>query len=827
MELFTESKRALRGVRSRPGFTATTLAALGLGIGLNTAIFSLVHGVLLRSLPYREPDRIVRVWESRPPPSGFGQPRRSPKGEGGPRMKVDSAEIAAFSMDHFRAWRESTEVFESMAVYQGRSFNLTGGSEPLRVEAESVSPSLFSLLGVEPLLGRAFSAEEEAPGRDRVAILSHGLWQRVFGGDETIVGSTIRLDGEPYDVVGVMPRSFRFPQPATELWVPLPDVDPEPLPPGAIRIELVPVVAKLLPGVSIEQAEAAGQAFLDRYRSTSKAPPEMERDVSIHLTSLHEQLARGIRPALLVLFVAVTFVLLIVCANVANLFLARAQSRETEMALRAALGAGRSRLARQLLAESLTYALAGGALAIAVATLCLRLVRLALPSSPWLEEVALDGPVVAFNLGVALLTALLVGLLPAIRASQVDVVRGLKGSAGSGPRGRLSRNALAVAEVALALVLFAAAGLMLRSFMNLARNDPGYEPRDVLTFRLSLPETKYPDGAARRAFFDALRERLSALGGVSASGIVNSLPLDQERMITLLDIEGRPRLPDPMRMPRASVRIVSPDFFRAMGIRLSSGRAPDEGDQAGAPPVVVVNESLAGRYFEGEDPLSARIHRMGAIVGVVSDFRQEGLDRDPEPEIYFDYRQAPDAMSEAISRMSVAVRYDPRTSGLIESVKAAIHGLDPELPLADVRTMEARLEESVARPRLYALLLSFFAGVALVIAVSGVASVVSYQAAERTRENGLRMALGATPREILGRSLKDGWKILAFGLSFGLTGAFFVGRMLSSVLFQVSPFDPWTLGSVCLVLGTATLAASAIPARRAARMDPVTALRYE
>jgi putative ABC transport system permease protein len=809
MELATESKRALRGVLSRPLFTATTLAALGLGIGLNTAIFSLVHAVLLRSLPYREPDRIVRVWESRP------------------RMGEDSAEVAAFSMDHFRAWRESTDVFESMAVYQDRSFNLTGGSEPLRVEAQSVSPALFSLLGVEPLLGRAFSAEEETPGGDRVALLSHGLWQRVFGGDEGIVGRTIRLDGEPYDVVGVMPRTFRFPQPSVELWVPLPDVDPEPLPPGAMRIELVPVVAKLLPGVSIEQAEAEGQAFLDRYRSMSDAPPELERDVAIHLTSLHDQLARPIRPALLVLFVAVTFVLLIVCANVANLFLARAQGRETEMALRAALGAGRSRLARQLLAESLTYALAGGALAIVVATLGLRLVRLALPSSPWLEEVALDGPVVAFNLGIALLTALLVGLLPAIRASQVDVVSGLKGRAGSGPRGRLSRNALAVAEVALALVLFAAAGLMLRSFMNLAQNDPGYEPRDVLTFRLSLPETKYPDGAARRAFFDALRERLSALSGVSASGLVNTLPLDQERMVTLLDIEGRPRPADRMQMPRASVRIVSPDFFRAMGIRLTSGRALDEGDQVGAPPVVVVNELLARRYFEGEDPLSARIHRMGAIVGIVSDFRQEGLDRDPEPEVYFDYRQVPDAMSEAISRMSVAVRYDPRSSGLVESVKAAIHGLDAELPLADVRTMEARLDESVARPRLYAILLSFFAGVALVLAVSGVASVVSYQAAERTRENGLRMALGATPREILGRSLNDGWRILAFGLLLGLAGAFFVGRMLSSVLFQVSPFDPWTLSSVCLVLGTATLAASAIPARRAARMDPVTALRYE
>jgi putative ABC transport system permease protein len=809
MELVTESKRALRGVLSRPLFTAAILAALGLGIGLNTAIFSLVRGVLLRSLPYRDPERIVRVWESRP------------------RMGEDSAEVAAFSMDHFRAWRESTDVFESMAVYQDRSFNLTGGSEPLRVEAQSVSPSLFSILGVAAHLGRAFSKEEEARGRDRVALLSHGLWQRVFGGDEAIVGRTVRLDGETYDVVGVMPRTFRFPDSAVELWVPLPDVDPEPLPPGAVRIELVPVVAKLRSGVSIEQAEAAGQAFLDGYRRTSPSPPELERDISIHLTSLHDQLTRPIRPALLVLFVAVTFVLLIICANVANLFLARAQGREGEMALRSALGAGRGRLARQLLVESLFYALAGGALAIAVAMLCLRLVRFALPSSPWLQEVALDAPVAAFNLAIALLTALLVGLLPALRASRVDVVSGLKASASGGPRGHFSRNALAVAEVALALVLFAAAGLMLRSFMNLAGNDPGYEPRDVLTFRISLPETKYPDGPSRRAFFDTLRERLSALPGVSASGLVNTLPLDQERMVTMLDIEGRPRPADRMQMPRASVRIVSPGFFRAMGIRLTTGRALGEDDQAGAPPVVVVNESLVRLYFEGEDPLAARLHRSGAIVGVVSDFRQEGLDRDPEPEIYFDYRQVPDEMGEAIERMSVAVRYDPDASGLVESVKAAIGGLDDEIPLADVRTMEARLEESVARPRLYALLLSFFAGVALVIAVTGVASVVSYQAAERTRENGLRMALGATPRQILRRSLSDGWRILALGLALGLAGSFFIGRMLSSVLFQVSPFDPGTLLTVSLALGAAILAASAIPARRAARMDPVTALRYE
>jgi predicted permease len=810
MDLLIESKRALRGVLSRPLFALTVVTALGLGIGLNTAIFSLVHAVLLRSLPYRDPDRIVRVWESRP------------------RMGENAADVAAFSMDHFRAWRDSSDAFEAMAVHQDRSFNLTGGSEPLRVEAQSVSPALFPLLGVEPLLGRAFVSEEQVPGRHRVAILSYGLWARVFGADQSILGRTLHLDGFPYQVVGVMPRSFRFPDPGVELWVPLPDVPPEPLPPGAMRIELVPVVAKLAPGVSIEEAEAAGQAFLDRYRGESKAPPELEREVRIHLTSLHEQLTRPIRGALLVLFVAVSSVLLIVCANVANLFLARSQGRETEMALRSALGAGRGRLVKQLLAESLAYALAGSVLAVAVATLCLRFMRLALPPNRWIDEVSMDAPVLAFNLGAAALTALLVGLLPAMRASRVDLVSGLKaGGSGSVSRGRRARNALAIVEVALALVLFASAALMFRSFLNLARNDPGYEPRDVLTFRLSLPEAKYPDGPSRRSFFDDLRARLSTVPGVTASGLVSTLPLDSERMVTFLNIEGRPQPADRMDLPRASVRIVSPGFFRAFGIPLVSGRALEETDRSGAPPVVVVNESVARRYFEGEDPLDRRFHRMGAIVGVASDIHQESLDREPEPEIYMDYRQVPDAMGDALSRMSVALRYDARAPGLIESVKAVIQDLDPELPLADARTMESRLEESVARPRLYSALLAFFAAIALAIAVSGVASVASYQAAERTRENGLRTALGATPGQILGASMRDGFWILAIGVSLGLAGALVAGRMLSSALFQVSPSDPWTLASVVLSLGAATLAATAIPARRAAKMDPVRALRYE
>jgi putative ABC transport system permease protein len=807
--LSTEAKRIVRDAAARPGLTALVLFALALGIGLNTSIFSVVHAVLLRSLPYREPERIVRVWESRP------------------RMGLDSAEIAAFSMDHFRAWRDGNDVFSAMAVYQDQSFNLTGGAEPVRIEGQRVSSVLFSLLGVEPLLGRVFTEEEEGAGSDRVVLLSHGLWRRAFGGDEGIVGRTLHLDGSPYTVVGVMRADFRFPDPTTELWTPLPEAPQDPSPPGAMRIELVPVIAKLAPGVSIEKAEAEGRAFLEHYRGTSPHA-EMERDVEIHLTSLHDQLVRPVRPAILVLFAAVAIVLLIICANLANLFLARGESRGTELAVRAALGASGGRLAKELLLSSLFYGLAGGALGILVAHGSLRLLlALATGDYPFLDQARLDGTVLAFNLVVTTLTALLVGLVPAYRASTADVVSGLKGLTGSRPGGSRSRNALASGEVALALVLFAAAGLLLRSFLALSSLDPGYEPRDVLSFRLSLPETKYADGASRKAFFDALLERLEALRGVEDAGLVNMLPLDRERMVTMFGIEGRPPVADRTQMPRASVRIVSPEFFSAMGIRLLSGRTFSESDRDGSPPVALVNESLARRYFEGEDPVGRRARPIGEIVGVVSDFRQEGLDSEPEPEVYLSYQQIPAPMGEALSSLGVALRFRAGTSGIEDAVESVVRALDPELPLADVRTMEARLEESVARPRLYAVLLSLFALVALVVAASGVYSVVSYQVAERTRENGLRMALGASARDIVAGVLSNGLRILLFGLGLGLAGAFFFNRALTSFLFQVRPFDIATLAAVSLILAAVVLLACALPARRAARMEPMKALRYE
>ncbi len=805
-------KHSLRGLVARPGFTALVVVPLALGIGLNTAIFSAVYTVLLRSLPYEDPQSLVRVWEARP------------------RMGPNAEQMAAFSLDHFRAWRDVNEVFDGMAALGNVSFNLTGGSEPRRIEGENVSPALFPMLGVEPLHGRYFAEDEEIPGRDRVVLLSYNLWQRVFGADTTLVGRDIRLDGSNYTVVGIMPPEFQFPDPSTEFWVPMTMAPVEPATPGEMRIELLPVIAKLKPGVTVGQAEAAAETFLNNLRGTSEMAQRMNEGVAIHLTSLHEQLVAPVRPALLVLLGAVGFVLLIACANVANLFLVRAQGQERDLAVRAALGAGRGRLMQRLFIESVVYGLSGGAAAVLVAYWGVRMLRLLRPSDlPLLENVGINGTVLGFNLAVALVVSVLVGFVPAIHAGRVDLVSGLKGL-GTGlvqaTSGRL-RSLLAAGEVAVALILFVAAGLMFRSFMTLSSVHPGYEPTDVLTFRVNLPATKYEGGPAQRAFYDRLRESLDAISGVHASGIVNQLPLDQGRLITSLAIEGRPPVEDRMNMPRANMRVTSPGFFQALGIRLVRGRGLEQSDGAGAPPVVVINESLAARYFEDEDPLGKRIQRLGEIVGVMADVRQEGLDAEPEPELYLDYRQIPDRMAGILATMSVAVRVDPRQDGIVQEMRRRIQEIDAELPVADLRPMTERLRDSVARPRLYAVLLALFAGLALILAVSGVYSVISYSVSQRTRETGVRIAFGATSSDIIRLVLAEGWKILFWGLGLGLAVSFGLSRYLQSVLFEVEPFDPLTFVVVAVLLGAAVLLASAVPARQAARIDAMKALRYE
>ena len=490
-----------------------------------------------------------------------------------------------------------------------------------------------------------------------------------------------------------------------------------------------------------------------------------------------------------------------------------------------------ARLIMRVLLESILYGLAGGAVGILVAYWGVRMLRLLRPSDlPLLENIGISGAVLGFNFGVAVITAILVGLVPAFRASRIDLVNGLKGL-GTGlvqSTPKRMRNALAVTEVALALLLFIAAGLMFRSFSTLTNVDPGYEPKNVLTFRLNLPSTKYESGTAQKSFYDRLRETLDAVPGVHANGIVNMLPLDQGRFITSLAIEGRPPVEDLMNVPRASMRVTSPGFFQSMGIRLVKGRGLEERDRDGAPRVAVINESLAARYFENEEPLGQRIQRLGEIVGVVADVRQEGLDAAPEPEVYLDYRQVRDPMAgRMLATMSVAARIDPRQAGLVGEVRRRVGEIDAELPLADLRPMSERLRDSVARPRLYAVLLILFAGLALILAVSGVYSVISYSVSQRTRETGVRMAFGATSSDIVRLVSRDGLRILLWGLALGLLASFGLSRYLRSVLFEIEPFDPLTFLIVAMVLGGAVLAASHIPARQASRTDAMKALHYD
>jgi len=811
--LLTDLKHALRGLWARPAFTAMVLIPLTLGIGMNTAIFSVVHAVLLRSLPYENPEALVRVWEARP------------------RMGPDAEQMAAFSMQHFRDWRDDNDVFDGMAAYGDASFNLTAGLEPRRIEGQSVSPALFPMLGVEPLRGRYLSADEEVPGNDRVIVLSYDLWQRQFGADESLVGNTILLDGLSYDVIGIMPPSFQFPDRATEFWVPQVMAPPAPMRPGEMRIELTPVMAKLKAGVSAASAEASAETFLNHLRGTSEMASRMNEGVTIHLTSMREQLVRPVRAPLMVLSIAVGFVLLIACANVANLFLVRARSRERDLAVRVALGAGRGRLVGRLLVESLTFGLVGGVLGTIVAFWGVRALRLLRPAElPLLDSVEIDGTVLAFNFAVALVTALVVGAVPALRSAQTDVVSGLKGSSADARHGAptLLRNALAVAEIVFAIVLFVGAGLMLRSFQALSTVDPGYLSQDVLTFRLNLPATKYDSAVSQKSFYDRLRSELSSLPGVTAAGVSNSLPLDSDRFLTSLQIEGRPPPEDRMNAPRAGMRVVSAGFFQAMGIRVLSGRGFEEGDNESAPGSVVVNQSLVNRYFDNENPVGQRLARMGEIIGVVSDVRQEGLDAEPSPEVYLSYPQVPDQMaSMLLANMNVAVRVDPRQSGLVDGVRSRVQAIDAELPLADFRPMDARLADSVARPRLYAALFSIFAALALILATSGVYSVISYTVSQRTRETGVRVAFGATDSDIVRLVLRDGWRILVFGLPIGLALSVVLARFLRSVLFEIEPADPVTFVVVAVLLGGAVLAASVIPARQASKIDAMKALRYE
>jgi putative ABC transport system permease protein len=799
--LWHDLRFAARMLWKRPGFTAVAAGALALGIGANTAIFSVVNAVLLRPLPYPEPEQLVQLWEARP------------------RQNMPRIEV---SPNEFLAWAEQGQSFRQLAAADLVNFNLTGRGEPERLPTARVTAGYFPLFGVAPALGRHFLPEEDQPGRNNVVVLSHFLWQTRFGSDPGIVNQTVSLDGVPCTVVGVMPPGFRLPQDA-RLARPIAFGPDDRTRAGN---HFLNVYARLKPGVTLRDAEvemATVAARLEQEFAATNAGHQ------VALTSLREQLVGDVRPALLVLLGAVGLVLLIACANLANLLLARAEARRKEVAVRAALGASRWRIVRQLLAESVLLAAAGGAAGLLLAVWGVDLLVSLDPAGVRrVGEVQLDAVVLAFTFGLSLVTGLLFGLAPALQASKPDFVETLKegGRAGVGGRrgGRL-RAALVVSEVALTLVLLVGAGLLVKSFARLLDVDPGLDPRGVLTLDVSLPTAKYAEPQRVAAFYQQLLAEVAALPGVEAAGAVSVLPLSGDDNSNFVHIEGRAPLAQGQAL-RAGRRNVTPEYFRAFRIPLKSGRLIAPADDAQAMRVAVINEAMAARFFEGEDPVGKRL-RTGegnpwiTVVGVVGDVRHRGLDIETRPEMFFPHAQAPSR------QMSLAVRTAGDPLALVGAVRERVRAVDDEQPIGNVKTMEAWLAESVASRRFSVLLLGAFALAAAVLAALGIYGVVSYGVARRTHELGLRIALGASRADVLRLVIRQGMRATLVGAGVGLAAALALTRLMAGLLYGVSATDPAVFAAVTLLLTGVALFACYVPARRATKVDPMEALRHE
>jgi putative ABC transport system permease protein len=800
--MFSDLRFGARMLARAPVTTSAAILALALGIGANTTIFSVVYGVLLRQLPYDDPDRIVMVWQDL-------------RKRGGP-----SDEWA--TPGHYIDWKAETSVFESLAVASGGAAILTDGGEVEQVPAGNVSASYFAVLGVRPAIGRTFTAAETVPNAPRVVILSDALWKRRFGGDPTVLGRTISINELSFEIVGVMPPMFRPPvvAPLAQLWQPV-RIDPARPSRGSIVLR---AFARLREGVTLEQAASHMEGVAARLERLH----EENRDAGIRLEPLYERIVGPARPAILVLAAAVGVVLLIACANVANLLLARASGRGREMAVRSALGAGRTRLIRQLLAESLLLASFGGLLGTLVAMWGVGALVAASPAgTPRVEAIGINGAVLGFTVAMTLVTGLIFGLAPAFNAASADLTKGLReggrGQAGGG--GRTLRRVLVVAETALALVLLAGAGLLLRSFVYLQSVDRGFDSTAVLVGSVNAPRARFDTAPKVISLFDRLVEELRAIPGAQSSALVSVLPLGGSNTDVSFRIEGRPAPSSPAEGPVAWYRIVSSDYFQTMKIRVVRGRGLNDEDTPSAPGAVVINESLAGKYWPNEDPIGRRISegdRVFAIVGIVADIRNRGPGSPPDNEMYLHYRQYPERSTNVVVRAASGM-----APALATAVREAIRRVDPGVPLANVSTMDQLEADAVLAPRFVMLLVGLFAAVALALALVGVYGVLSYAVAQRTSEIGVRMTLGATRADVLWLVVGDGLRMVGLGAVIGLAGAAVAGRAMQTLLFGVRAVDPMTLGVTVALLLVAAAIASAAPARRATRIDPVEALRYE
>jgi putative ABC transport system permease protein len=799
----------LRRLLKSPGWSAVVVLTLALGIGANTAIFSVVDAVLLRPLPYRAPERLVSIDHFYPSLNGLKAPISAPG---------------------FRDYSQRRHVFSGFAVENGWMANLTGSGEPQRLIGVRVSGSLFPTLGVRAARGRTLLPGEDRAGHDRVVVLSYGLWQRLFGGDPGAVGRRLLINGESYEVVGVMPASFRdFFSRAVELWAPL-TLKSEEFADANRTNESLVSIARLRPGVPLAAAQADLRAFAGQLKR--QYPDRYPRDWSLLVTPLAEKATGNLRPALLVLLAAVGFVLLIACANVANLLLARAATRLKEIAVRTAIGASRARLLRQLLTESLILALAGGALGLLLAVWGVRAgVALAATDLPFLTDVRIDAAVLAWSLGLSLLAGLLFGLAPALQTVRADPQQTLReGGRGAGAdrTGRALRSALAVAEVAIALALLACAGLFLKSFSRLQRVDPGFDPERVLTFNLALPQTKYPTDPAQIAFFDQVRVRLAAVPGVRAVGATSVLPFSGMWSTGGFQIEGFQPPPN-QPSPWGDIRFVSPGFFKALAVPLRKGRDFAEQDDDKAVKVAIVDDEMVRRYWPRTDPIGKRITFSGpgqppewiAVVGVVGHTKHEGLDADARVQVYLPYRQS------AVPSMSFALRTAGPPLAVAPAVRGAVHAVDRDEPVSRMGTLRDLVESSVRQRRLSMLLLGFFAAIALLLATLGIYGVMSYAVTQRRHELGLRMALGAARPDVLALVLRQGMTLACAGLALGLAAALALGRLIASQLFEVQPTDPATFAEVTVLLALIAFVANSFPALRATRVDPGVALHEE
>ncbi len=809
--LLKDFRYGIRSLLKRPSFTAIAVITLALGIGANTAIFSLVNAVLLRTLPFADPDRLVMIWEDA---SFAGFPRNTPA----PANYVD--------------WKTQGQTFADMAAQDMRSFNLTGDGEPEKVEAFGVTANFFPLLGIKPALGRAFTNEEDKPGAKQVVIINYNLWQQRYGGEQNIIGRQLMLSGEKYTVVGVMPAGFQFLDSKVGMWVPI-----------AFRAEqltarnrhYLTVIARLKPGVSIEQANAEVRAIHQRI---ARDHPDEAGRITAYVRPLRDEVAGDIRRPLLVLSVAVGFVLLIACANIANLLLSRAASRRREMAVRSALGAGRLRIVRQLLAEGLLMSAAGAICGLVLAWWSFSFLQRLIPDGLALStKLSLDFQVLGFTLLLTFITTLVFALIPAFQISKIDLNLALKqggGRSGLNAGGNRLRSAMVVAEVALALVLLVGAGLLIQTFFKLREQYASLRSESVLTLRTVLPDKKYGDLSQRTNFYKQVLARVQSLPGVVSAGYATSIPLAWKGGTSGFIPEGRnlEQLSSGGIAYDANHRQVTPDYLKTMRIPLQRGRSFNDSDNEQSIKVAIINETMARQYWPGEDPLGKRFTMDDptdkatwvTIVGIAGDVRQMGVDEPVKAEMYFPYQQSQEPFYTPRD-LTIRTAVDPLS--LVTAVRNEIHQVDPEQPISNIRTMGQMLGEETASRSLGMTLLTIFAGLALLLATVGIYGVLAYFVVQHTQEIGVRMALGAQRGNILALVLKKGMTLTLLGVGIGLVVAFALTRLMASLLYEVSAADPVTYLAISLLLTTVAFLACYLPARRATKVDPMVALNYE